>query len=61
MIHNEIIIINRCGLSKNTKMFLNIELDKETLDTILPMDDESNKLENKVTMDDYMIPMEEIN
>ena len=61
MIHNEIIIINRCGLSKNTKMFLNIALDKETLDTILPMDDESNKLENKVTMDDYMIPMEEIN
>ena len=61
MIHNEIIIINRCGLSKNTKMFLNIELDKETLDTIIPMDDESNKLENKVTMDDYMIPMEEIN
>ena len=61
MIHNEIIIIDKCGLSKDTKMFLNIELDEEVTDSILPMDDEEDKLENKVTIEDYMIPMEEIN
>lgn len=59
MIHNEIIIINRCGLSKNTKMFLNIELDGEVEDSQLPIDDESSKFENQATINGYMIPLQE--
>jgi hypothetical protein len=29
MIHNEVIIINKCGFNKNTKMFLNMKLEQE--------------------------------
>ena len=43
MIHNEIIIINKWGFSKNTKMFLDMELEEEIKDIrIFTGDDEEN-------------------
>ena len=43
MIHNEIIIINKLGFSKNTKMFLDMELEEEIKDIrIFTGDDEEN-------------------
>ena len=59
MIHNEIIIINKCGLNTNTKMFLDIKLNEEIKDYILPNDDE-NISENRSTINENIIPMVEI-
>ena len=59
MIHNEIIIINKCGLNANTKMFLDIKLNEEIKDYILPNDDE-NISENRSTINENIIPMVEI-
>ena len=59
MIHNEIIIINKCGLNTNTKMFLDIKLNEEIKDYILPNDDE-NIPENRASINENIIPMVEI-
>ena len=59
MIHNEIIIINKSGLNTNTKMFLDIKLNEEKKDYILPNDDE-NISENRSTINENIIPMVEI-
>ena len=44
MIHNEIFIINKCGLNEKTKLFLNNEFCKESTDNeeiINNLDDEN--------------------
>ena len=61
MIHNEIIIINKCGFSKNTKMFLDIKLDEEVNESLLPNDDdEYYTFENQITLKEIEIPMVDI-
>lgn len=60
MIHNEIIIISGCGFSKNTKMFLDMKLDEEIRDYLVPVDDEYYTFENQITLKENEIPMKEI-
>ena len=43
MIYNEIFIINRCGLSEKTKLFLDITLNEEQKNQYLLPEDESEK------------------
>ena len=41
MIHNEVFIINKCGLNENTKLFLDYKFNREKLDNknLIPEDD----------------------
>ena len=62
MIHNEIIIIDVCGFSKNTKMFLNKKLDEEIKGNLLPDDDdEYYSFESQMTGKEKEIPIVELN
>ena len=59
MIHNEIIIINKWGFNKNTKLFLNIKMkdeQKTISETILNEDINIDNDDN----DDIMIPLKDI-
>ena len=47
MVHNEIFIINRCGLNANTKLFLDYKLEQERK--------ENEILSNKIDMDYYYL------
>ena len=48
MIHNEIFIINRCGLNEKTKLFLDISLNEEKKNQyLIPGEENENEEENK--------------
>ena len=55
MIYNEIFIINRCGLSEKTKLFLDITLNEEKKNQYLLPEDESEKCERNETIDETSI------
>ena len=62
MIHNEIIIINKCGLSKNTKMFLDMKFEEEKSDLKIPTgdDDENYISENRTSLTENTISVDEV-
>lgn len=48
MIHNEIFIINRCGLNEKTKLFLDVSLNEEKKNQyLIPGEENENEEENK--------------
>ena len=55
MIYNEIFIINRCGLSEKTKLFLDITLNEEQKNQYLLPEDESEKCERNESIDETSI------
>ena len=60
MIHNEIFIINKCGLNEKTKYFLDIKLNEENKNLyLLPKDendDEDDNIEkNGILLEDKVI------
>ena len=55
MIYNEIFIINRCGLSEKTKLFLDIKLNEEQKNQYLLPEDESEKCEKNESIDENII------
>ena len=50
MIHNEIFIINKCGLNEKTQLFLNMEFKKESIDNedINDSDENSNDEDKEI-------------
>ena len=55
MIYNEIFIINRCGLSEKTKLFLDITLNEEVKNQFILPEDESEKGERNESIDESSI------
>ena len=62
MIHNEIFIINRCGLNSNTKLFLDYKLDQEKKENeILPTNIEYYSYDIQFAKEDEkLIPLEDV-
>ena len=55
MIYNEIFIINRCGLSEKTKLFLDIKLNEEQKNQYLLPEDVTEKSDRNESIDETSI------
>ena len=60
MIHNEVIIINKCGFNKSTKMFLDMKLNEEIKEYKLSVDEDETEFDNQITLNEKTLSMEDI-
>ena len=65
MIHNEIFIINKCGLNEKTKFFLNKEFDEENIRknteiSLIEYEEKNEKIEKEEERNETIIPSDTI-
>jgi hypothetical protein len=60
MIHNEVIIINKCGFNKSTKMFLDMKLNEEIKEYKLSVDEDETEFDNQITLNEKTLSMEDM-
>jgi hypothetical protein len=60
MIHNEVIIINKCGFNKSTKMFLDMKLNEEIKEYKLSFDEDETEFDNQITLNEKTLSMEDM-